>query len=245
VIVERAEHPDWLSNAYLVAEGQNGHGVLIDANGVIGPLLEQIDRDRIQITHVLLTHRHPDHVVEVAALKKQLDVPVVAHPLTAAALESGLVDQTIEDGGVVRSGRLELVAIATPGHAKDHLAFLCGSDCFTGDVLFNGTVGGTRGPGGDYAELKHSVMERLLTLPAETRLHPGHREPTTVAVEWEQNPFVRLWRGLTAEGAEDCLVRGEPATLLLFAPDYDGGHKALVRFPGGEEAIVGGSQITR
>jgi hydroxyacylglutathione hydrolase len=245
VIVERAEHPDWLSNAYLVAEGPNGHGVLIDANGVIGPLLDQIERDRIQITHVLLTHRHADHVVGVAALKERLDVPVVAHPLTAAALEPGLVDLTIEDGGVVRSGRLELEAIATPGHAKDHLAFLCGGDCFTADVLFKGTVGGTRGPGGDYAELKHSVMERLLTLPAETRIHPGHREPTTVAVEWEQNPFVRLWRGLTAEGSEECLVRGEPATLLLFAPDYDGGHKALVRFPGGEEAIVGGSQITR
>ncbi len=245
MIVERAEHPSWLSNAYLVAEGPGGRGVLIDGNGVVEPLLAQIDRDRIEITHVLLTHDHPDHVVEIGPLKERFGVPVVAHPLTAAALEPGLVDQPIEDGGVVRSGGLTFEAIATPGHAQDHLAFLCGADCFTADVLFKGTVGGTRGPGGDYAALKHSVMERLLTLPAETRIHPGHREATTVGEEWEENPFVRLWRGLQPEGSEDCLVRGEPATLLLFAPDYDGGHKALVRFPSGEEAIVGGSQITR
>ena len=63
--------------------------------------------------------------------------------------------------------------------------------------------------------------------------------------EWEKNPFVRVWRGLGSEGSEPCMVQGEPATLLLFAPDYDGGHKALVRFPDGAEAIVGGSQITR
>ena len=245
MIISRSEHPSWLSNAYLAAEGPGGHGVLIDGNGVVEPLLAQIDRDRIEITHVLLTHHHLDHVVDIDVLKERFGVPVVAHPLTAAALEPGLVDQPIEDGAVVRSGGLAFEAIATPGHAKDHLAFLCGGDCFTADVLFKGTVGGTRGPGGDYAELKHSVMERLLTLPADTRVHPGHREATTVGAEWEQNPFVRLWRGLEPEGSEDCLVRGEPATLLLFAPDYDGGHKALVRFPDGEQAIVGGSQITR
>jgi hydroxyacylglutathione hydrolase len=245
VILERCEHPDWLSNAYLLADDAGGHGVLIDGNGVIEPLIERIERDRITLTHVLLTHHHADHVVEIAALKERFRVPVAASAQTAAQLERGLVDQLIDDGGVVRSGTLELQAIATPGHAKGHLAFLSDGDCFTADVLFKGTVGGTRSPGGDYGELVHSIMERLLTLPGETRVRPGHREPTTVAEEWEQNPFVRFWRGLDEPGSESCRVRGEDATLLLFAPDYDGGHKALVRFANGEEAIVGGSQITR
>jgi hydroxyacylglutathione hydrolase len=245
VIVERSEHPGWLSNAYLVAEGPGGAGVLIDGNGVVEPLLERIERDRIAITHVLLTHHHGDHIVGIAALKERFAVPVVAHALTAHALDAGLVDMLVEDRDIVSSGGLEIEAILSPGHARGHLAFLCGGDCFTADVLFKGTVGGTRGPGGDYGELRASVMERLLTLPPETRVRPGHREPTTVATEWEENPFVLLWRGLSEEGSEACFVGGQEATLLLFAPDYDGGHKALVRFASGEEAIVGGSQITR
>jgi len=245
VIIERSEHPGWLSNAYLLAEGPGGSGVLIDGNGVVEPLLERVERDRIEITHLLLTHSHGDHVVGIAALKERFGVPVVAHPLTAGELETGLVDTLSGDGHVVRSGGLEIRAILTPGHAKGHLAFLCGADCFTADVLFKGTVGGTRGPGGDYGELRASVMERLLRLPPETRVRPGHREPTTVAAEWDGNPFVRVWRGLDEEGSEKCIVGGEEATLLLLAPDYDGGHKGLVRFGNGEEAIVGGSQISR
>jgi glyoxylase-like metal-dependent hydrolase (beta-lactamase superfamily II) len=245
VIIDRAEHPVWLSNAYLVADEPGGHGVLIDGNGVIEPLLARAAREEIEITHLLLTHHHADHVVEIDALKQRLGVPVAASALTAAELEPGLVDQLLEDGARLRSGGLELVALATPGHARGHLAFLVGSECFTADVLFKGTVGGTRGAGGNYAELRESVMDRLLTLPAATSLHPGHREPTSVAAEWEHNPFVRVWRGLDPEGAEPCLVAGQSATLLLFAPDYDGGHKALVRFGDDEVAIVGGSQVTR
>ena len=88
-------------------------------------------------------------------------------------------------------------------------------------------------------------MEVLLTLPPETRLHPGHREPTTVADELETNPFVRVWRGLDPEGSEPCRVRGQEATLVLWGPDYDGTHKAWVRYADGREAIVGGSQVER
>ncbi len=244
-MIERAEHPQWLSNAFLVAEGPGGKGVLVDGNGVVEPLLARIERERIEITHVLLTHHHMDHVIDVSDLARRFDVPVLAHAITAAELDPGLVTGRLDDGDVVRSGELELRAIFTPGHAAGHLAFLVGDDCLTADVLFRGTVGGTRGPGGSYPDLRHSVMERLLTLPPHTRVHPGHREATTVAAEWETNPFVRVWRGLDPEGDVACLVRGEPATLLLWADDYDGGHKALVRFAGGEDAIVGGSQVTR
>jgi hypothetical protein len=94
-------------------------------------------------------------------------------------------------------------------------------------------------------------MDRLMTLPPETRIHPGHREPSTIAAEWEGNPFVRIWRGLDPEGSSPCSIgpadaeEREPATLILWAPDYDGGNKAWVRFPDGTDAIVGGSQVKR
>jgi hydroxyacylglutathione hydrolase len=138
------------------------------------------------------------------------------------------------------------VALFTPGHAPGHLAFLVNeTDVFTADVLFRGTVGGTRAPGATgFADLKSSV-ERLLSLPGETRIHPGHTLPTTVSEERESNPFFRIWTGRDPEGDEECTVRGEPARLVLWAPDYDGTNKAWVRFPNGEDAIVGGSQVSR
>jgi hydroxyacylglutathione hydrolase len=245
MIVERAEHPQWTSNAYLVAEGDGGHGVLIDSNGVEAPLLELVEERRISITHVLVTHQHHDHVVDVAGLARRYGVQVVGSALTR---DAGVpIDETIADGDVITSGDLEISALATPGHCPDHLALLVdGTDCFTADCLFKGTVGGTVGGGpSGYADQVHSIMDRLMKLPPETRIHPGHTLPSTVGDEWEQNPFIRIWRGLDPEGTERCTVRGRPATLILFGPDYDGTHKARVRFDDGRDAIVGGSAVTR
>jgi len=245
MIVERAEHPQWTSNAYLVAEGQGGSGVLVDSNGVEEPLLERIERDGIAITHVLVTHHHADHVVRVAELARRFGVPAVGNVLSG---EAGVpLDETMADGDVLRSGGLEIRALATPGHCLDHLALLVdGTDCLTADCLFKGTVGGTVGGGPTgYADQYRSIMETLMSLPPETRIHPGHTLPSTVGDEWEQNPFIRIWRGLDPEGDEPCRVRGEEATLILFGPDYDGTHKAWVRYPDGRDAIVGGSQIER
>jgi hydroxyacylglutathione hydrolase len=240
LILERTEHPDWLSNAYLVAEGEGGKGILIDANGVAQPLLDRIERDRIVITDVLCTHSHTDHVDGIKELASQFGVPLRAHPLAAGSLEA----EPISDRQAIHSGYLEIRALETPGHCSDHLAFVVGEDdCFTADVLFKGTVGGTGG--GSFDELRESIMDRLMRLEPETRVHPGHREPTTIGREWESNPFVRVWRGIDEELSEPCKVRGEDATLVLWAPDYDGGHKAWVRYPDGRDAIVGGSQVER
>jgi hydroxyacylglutathione hydrolase len=247
VIVERTENPTWLSNAYLVADEARGKGVLIDGNDALGPLLERAERDGIEITHVLVTHPHGDHVAGLAEARRQLgDPPLVAHPDCAAELDDE-VAVTLADGDKLTTGGLEIEAILTPGHAAGHLAFLIdGTDLFTADVLFKGTVGGTMAPGGSgFADLEASVM-RLMELPAKTRVHPGHREPTTIGAEWESNPFVRIWRGLEETGEEQVSVWNRPATLKLWAPDYDGGNKAWVVFADdGLEAIVGGSQVVR
>jgi hydroxyacylglutathione hydrolase len=245
VILERAEHPDWLSNAYLVADRAGGSGVLVDSNGVSEPLFQAIDRLGITITNVVLTHQHEDHIVGCAELARRFDVGLAGHPLLH---ELGLaLDETLDDGDMIRSGDLELTVVATPGHCSDHLALLVdGKDCLTADCLFKGTVGGTAGGGATgFEDQRHSIMERLMALPPETRIHPGHAGPTTIAAEWEHNPFVRLWRGLDPRGKEECRVRGERATLVLWGPDYDGTHKAWVQYPDGREAIVGGSQVVR
>ena len=83
-----------------------------------------------------------------------------------------------------------------------------------------------------------------MKLPPETRVLPGHTDETTIGREWEENPFVRVWRGVDPEGDEPCRVDGEEATIVVWSPDYDGKGKALVRFADGREAIVGGSKVS-
>jgi glyoxylase-like metal-dependent hydrolase (beta-lactamase superfamily II) len=216
VLVERSLHPDWLSNAYLVADEEGGSAVYVDSGAALEPLRAAAERWRAQPELILRTHAHHDHV----AGERELGLPVRT--------------ESTEVGG------LRVEAIPTPGHSDDMVAFVVNDEAvFTGDTLFKDSVGG-----GDYEQVRRSVMDVLLGLPHELRVLPGHTDETTLAREWDENPFVRYWRGL-GEGNESCRVGGEQATLLVWSPDYDGKGKALVRFADGREAIVGGSRVER
>ncbi len=84
-----------------------------------------------------------------------------------------------------------------------------------------------------------------MKLPPEMRVYPGHTDETTIGREWEENPFVRVWRRLDDELNKPCRVDGEDATIVVWSPDYDGKGKAWVRFADGRDAIVGGSRVVR
>jgi len=88
-------------------------------------------------------------------------------------------------------------------------------------------------------------MDVLMKLRPEVTIRPGHTDPSTIGDEWENNAFIRVWRGLDPEGSDPCTVGGEQATLVLWAPDYDGGHKAWVRWENGKDDIVPGSRVER
>jgi glyoxylase-like metal-dependent hydrolase (beta-lactamase superfamily II) len=246
VIIERSMNDGFLSNTYLVADELGSHAVMIDAGGPVQPLLAVLDRMRFELTHVLLTHHHHDHVSELdSVLERHPGTAVLIHPLERDLVQG--VTGTMEPGKPIQSGAIEIEPLHTPGHTAGMLSLLVGgTDVFTGDTLFKGSVGGVRAPGHtSYADLKSSIMDKLLKLPAETRIYPGHTDPTTVADELESNPFVRIWRGIDPEGVESCTAFGEPATLILLAQDYDGGHKAWVRWADGSDDIVPGSQVQR
>ncbi len=244
MIVERSMSDPWLSNTYLVADELGGSAVLIDAGGPVAPLLEYLKRGQLTLTHVLLTHHHHDHVAELDAVREQFpDVPVLIHPLERALVPGAT--GTMAPGETITTGTLTIEPLATPGHTAGMLSLLIDrTDVFTGDTLFKGSVGGVRAPGStSYADLKHSIMDTLLRLDPATRIHPGHTDPTSVGQELEENKFVRVWRGIDSEGETACTAMGEPATLVLFGDDYDGGHKAWVRWADGSDDIVPGSQV--
>jgi hydroxyacylglutathione hydrolase len=224
VFVQRTMHPDWLSNAYLVADEPGGTAVFVDSGAPLQPLLDAVEREGLTVTYVLTTHGDHDHVAGHDVLLDRFDVPVW------------------EREGELETGGLHIRGLSTPGHSDPHIAFLVDDEaCFSGDVLFRDAVGGGR----DVPAIRRSVMDVLMKLPPETRVLPGHTDETTIGREWEQNPFVRVWRGLDPEGDERCRVGGEEATIVVWSPDYDGKGKALVRFSDGRESILGGSRIER
>jgi hydroxyacylglutathione hydrolase len=217
VLVERSLHPDYLSNAYLVADEEGGAALYVDSGAPLEPLLAAAERWRVEPEVVLRTHSHGDHVEH----EGELGLPVRT------------------DGVAV--GGLLVEALATPGHSNDMVAFVVNDEAvFTGDTLFKDSVGG-----GNVEQIRHSVMDVLMKLPPDTRVLPGHTDETTIGREWEENPFVRVWRGVEPEGSERVRVAGEDATLIVWSPDYDGGGKAWVRFDDGRDAIVGGSRVQR
>jgi hydroxyacylglutathione hydrolase len=245
MILERSMHPDWLSNTYLVAAEPGGAGFLVDAGGPIGPLLDKAEQEGVDVTHVLLTHHHHDHVAELDAVMRRFPrAEVLIHPDERELVDG--VTGDLDPGDELEIGGLTVRALHTPGHTRGMLSLLVDGQVFTGDTLFKNSVGGVRAPGHTtYADLKRSIMEVLLELPPETTIRPGHTDPTTVADEREGNAFVRVWRGLDEEGSQPCTAMGEPATLVLLGDDYDGGHKAWVRWEDGSDDIVPGSQVSR
>jgi glyoxylase-like metal-dependent hydrolase (beta-lactamase superfamily II) len=246
VIIERSMNDDYLSNSYLVGDEKGGHGVLIDSGGPPEPLLQAIKDNDLTVEHLLLTHHHGDHVMNNGVFEKELGVELIAHPLEAELID-GDVRET-KRGEVLEVGGLKIDFTHTPGHTAGMLAIKVNDeDVFTGDTLFKGSVGGVRAPGSTgFHDLKSSIMDKLMKLPPETRLHPGHTDPTTVGDEWENNAFIRVWRGEDEESEDRCVVWGEDATLVLWGPDYDGGHKAWVRWDSsGKDDIVPGSQVER
>jgi glyoxylase-like metal-dependent hydrolase (beta-lactamase superfamily II) len=217
VLVERSLHPQYLSNAYLVADEEGGAALYVDSGAPLGPLREAAERWRVEPAVVLRTHSHSDHVEH----EGELGLPV--------------------ETGATEVGGLRVEALATPGHSDDMVAFVVnGEAVFTGDTLFKDSVGG-----GNFEQIRQSVMDVLMKLPPETRVLPGHTDETTIGREWEKNPFIKVWRRAEPEGTERVRVAGEDATLIVWSPDYDGGGKAWVRFDDGRDAIVGGSRVER
>ena len=189
MIVERSMTDSWLSNTYLVAAGPNTDAFLVDAGGPMDPLFAKADEHGLNVTHILLTHHHGDHVAELgAALERWPDATVLAHPEERVPGTTG----DLNPGDEVEIGGLTVKALHTPGHTAGMLALLVDGRAVHRRHAVQGL--GRRRPRARLDVLRGhqaSIMDVILTLPGETVLRPGHTDPSTVADELENNPFVR------------------------------------------------------
>ena len=238
MLIERSMSDGFLTNTYLVADGPGGPGFLVDAGGPMGPLFDAAEQHDIDVTHLLLTHHHHDHVCARDEVQRRYpNIVVLGHP------DEPMESEPFEP---LQIGGLQVDAVHTPGHTAGMLNFTVPGHVFTGDTLFKNSIGGVRAPGStSYADIKSSIMDTLMSLDHATTVHPGHTDATTIGDEWENNAFIRVWRGLDPEGDEQVTVQGEPATLVVWGDDYDGGYKAWVRWPDGRDDIVPGSRVER
>ena len=201
----------FFKNGFVVTCSETREAVLIDPGDEIPGLLSYIEREKVVVRYILLTHAHVDHVTGVAAAKRVLDVPIYLHRddlfLYERAVESGSlfglsveppppVDQFYSLGQVIAFGRCDARPHHTPGHCPGGVCLQIGSDganskdLFVGDTLFAGSIGRIDLPGGDHATLLGSIRDVLFAFGDDARVHPGHGPSTTIGHERATNPFL-------------------------------------------------------
>jgi hydroxyacylglutathione hydrolase len=208
VILEMLTVGPFQENCYVIGDEETGEGALIDPGDEAARIALAVEQSGLDIGQIIITHAHIDHVGAVAALVDEYACPALMHAeaepmlgqLPTQAMMMGLrfgkvpaVDRHIDDQELLEVGGLGLRSLYTPGHAPGHLAFYLESEglVFAGDALFAGSVGRTDLFGGDMGLLMRSINERLMTLPDETRVLPGHGPETTIGDERANNPFLR------------------------------------------------------
>jgi glyoxylase-like metal-dependent hydrolase (beta-lactamase superfamily II) len=208
MILEMLTVGPFQENCYVVGDEETGAGVVVDPGDEAARIALAVEQTNLEISQILITHAHIDHVGAVAALVDEYSCPVLMHAeaepmlgqLPTQAIMMGLrfgkvprVDRYIEDEEVIEVGGLELRSLYTPGHAPGHIAFYIESEglLLSGDALFAGSVGRVDLPGGSMEVLMRSIEERLLTLPDETSVYPGHGPKTTIGIERRHNPFLQ------------------------------------------------------
>ncbi|HSO93396.1 MAG TPA: MBL fold metallo-hydrolase [Candidatus Dormibacteraeota bacterium] len=192
-------------NCYLVRRRDTHSVVIIDPGLQVDDIVRQVERDRLSVIHILLSHGHIDHVAGVPALQLRTGAPVAMHPDDRAILDWDRFAQLpflpagfhpfelqteLQDASTVAFEDLELRVLHTPGHSEGSVCFLFGLDCFAGDTLFQRSIGRTDLPGGDSRKIVVSIRSVLYSLPSRTIVHPGHGPATTIEEERILNPFV-------------------------------------------------------
>ena len=164
------------NNGYLITCPETNECILIDTPGEPEKLLDAISDENIKA--IIITHNHGDHLAGFREITGQVDAPVGISPVDAHALPRP-PELNLTDGTVIKFGNQELTVLNTPGHTDGASCFLVGKHLFSGDTLFPGGPGKSRSPEA-FVQLLNSITTKLLTLPDDTNVYPGHGDDTTI-----------------------------------------------------------------
>ncbi len=198
------------TNCYLLGDEKSRQAVVIDPGGDSSRIAKRILENNLNLTAILNTHGHFDHVMEAWSLKEKCGGEIYLHPKDEPLLDrpmAGLaamfksasgsagkrIDRSLQGGESLTFGSIRLQVFATPGHTQGHVSFYCREEgvIFVGDTLFAGSIGRTDFPGGSYEALIQSVREKIFPLDGDTIVYPGHGPETKVEREKRTNPFFR------------------------------------------------------
>jgi hydroxyacylglutathione hydrolase len=208
MIIRQLEVGNMAVFAYLVAADGGGDGIVIDPAGDVDHILAVAKKLKIAVKCIVNTHGHVDHIAGNTEMKEKTGAEIIIHSEDAPMLtstpamilrmfgaqQSPPADRTVTEGDVISVGAASLRVMHTPGHSPGGISLYAPGVVFTGDTLFVESVGRSDLPGGSWPVMLRSIRERLLTLPDETTVYPGHnygRTPSsTIGHEKKYNPFL-------------------------------------------------------
>lgn len=204
MIVKKVVVGPFASNCYIVGSESNKEGVIIDPGADAKEILKNVKDLGLDIKLIVLTHGHIDHTGAVKEVKKTTGAEVAIHTDDAKSLQEQLLgrlfglsyppppppDWLLKDGDSIDIGDLHFLVVHTPGHSLGGICLLEEGVVFSGDTLFNYGIGRTDMPGGSYSQLMNSIHTKLMILPDNTTVYPGHGPATTIGTERRSNPFL-------------------------------------------------------
>jgi hydroxyacylglutathione hydrolase len=205
VIVRTLSVGELATNCHIVGSESTLEAIVIDPGGDADRILAELRRLNLRVVQIVDTHGHFDHTLANGRLKDATGAPLLIHEADAEMLTNPLkglsfwagnirpgpaADGFLNDGDVLRAGDVSLQVLHTPGHSPGSISLSAAGVVFSGDALFQGSIGRTDFPGGDYNTLIRSIRTRLLTLPDDTVVYTGHGPCTSIGEERQNNPFL-------------------------------------------------------
>ncbi len=205
MIVDKLELGPFATNCYIVGSESGGEGMIVDPGDKAKEILKKVEDLQLDIKLIALTHGHIDHIGALKKIKEATGAEVAIHADDAKSLRKqpltimlGLFypippppDRLLKDGDSIEVGDLHFAVLHTPGHTPGGICLLGEGVVFSGDTLFNYSVGRADLPGGNESRLMNSIQTRLMTLPDETIVYPGHGPDTTIGAERKGNPYLQ------------------------------------------------------